>query len=120
MKIEFAPPGTDPTNMKSDIVTRGGGNLSGFVQSNGLLLAGIFGFVLLGAVRFGWFESNEPTEPQRGPVEATPTPAVIREDCLYLDSILIPDGQTVMVGGDRWVNCLAGEIFVMASEGRKP
>jgi hypothetical protein len=101
--------------MKSDIVTRGG-NLSGFVQSNGLLLAGVFGFVLLGAFRFGWFDNGTAETQPRNPVEATPTPAVIREDCLYLDSILIPDGQTVMVGGDRWVNCLAGEI----SEEREP
>jgi hypothetical protein len=107
MKIEFAPPGTDPTRIpsppsKTDVMDT--------LKDNWLLVGGIAIFAIVTVFRFNLI----PGKPE---AIATPEPeavaaATIEPDwCIYLDSIIINEGETVQVG-DQWVQCWNDEIRV--------
>ncbi len=114
MRVEIAPAGTDPTKSRS---TSNGGILPDVVQSNGLLIAGVVIFIIVGVLFVGKQESQTPRTVTPAPVSAPPP-----EYCEY-EAILIREGQTVVIGGDvpggRWVTCEDGQtqtIVVPISE----
>jgi hypothetical protein len=107
MKIEFAPPGTDPTRIPSSPASRT--DIMETIKDNWLLVGGIVAFLIATVFRFNLI-------PGKQEELATPEPEVVAAAttepwCIYLDSILIPEGDTVQVG-EFWVQCWNAEIKV--------
>lgn len=103
MKIEFAPPGTDPTRIPSSPPRMG----TEFVHDNWLLLVGIAIFAIMTIFKFLPAKEGTPVQ-QQAAVEVT---VEAPRECIYLDAIVIPETETVRVG-DYWVSCFNGIIGV--------
>ena len=112
MKIEYAEPGTDPTQIPSKHAAIGP---AAFLRSNGALLVGVAIFVILGATKF--LNNGDKTAPTATPTPA-PTAVVARvqpvDDDAYpgwceLNGTLIPPGEHQV--GSEVRRCLEGIWF---------
>lgn len=116
MRVEFAEPGVDPTRIRSE-ARHSSSKLADVLRGNGLLLLGLVAFLVFSGFQFGLFETKTPAPEAVAAVEVAPTAAAVDTGaCLYLDAIVIDEGQTVNVGGTRAVTCRAGQVVVVEVE----
>jgi len=127
MKIEYAPPGTDPTTMKSAPPDVG---IKAFVKQNTMLLLGVGLFLLatlaknnMDALPFigGSPERGQQAAATERKAQPTATPVAVDVDtnyCLWPPDdalgVMIPAGPVVL--GDREGVCEDGKIRFQAAQ----
>jgi len=115
MKIEYAEPGTDPTQIPS---TRARMGAAAFFQDNWMLVIGVVFFAFLGATKF--LDNGDSTSPAVAPT-AAPTAVVVQRapeegfpGWCELNGTLIPPGEHQI--GNEIRRCLEGLWFADAPD----